>query len=302
MKRILLTAGLIISGIFLSCSREEPFVEPEPPLPTVLINEVYSRGDSINADWIEIYNPTGTPVDLSGFKVYDSGGQSGSKPKKEFPSGSIVPVNGFLTIVVDDTMESGFGLSSSGETIWLENPSGNVIDNVAFPELGIDTSFARNPNGSSNWVQLYPYTKGVSNGLDPLVMNEIYSRGVAGNLDWIEIYNPNTEAIELTGYKIYDTGGNSGGKPKKVFPEGSIVPAGGFYVIVTDTADFEGDLSGFGLSSSGETVWFENASGTVIDNYAFLAMDITQSFSRIPDGSANWLLSNTITRGIQNQP
>lgn len=40
-------------------------------------------------------------------------------------------------------------------------------------------------------------------------------------------------------------------------------------MIVTDTADFEGDLSGFGLSSSGETVWFENASGTVIDNYAF---------------------------------
>ena len=135
------------------------------------------------------------------------------------------------------------------------------------------------------------------------VMNEIYSRGVAGNLDWIEIYNPSETQIDISGYKIYDSGGQAGTKPKKLFPTGTIIPAKGFYVIITDTASFDGDLSGFGLSSGGETAWLEDAAGTLIDEIAFPAMpDVTQSYGRNPDGSANWELLNTITRGTSNVP
>lgn len=50
-----------------------------------------------------------------------------------------------------------------------------------------------------------------------LVMNEIFSRGAAPDLDWIEIYNPAATQVDLTGYKIYDEGGNGGTKPKKNF-------------------------------------------------------------------------------------
>ncbi len=132
-----------------------------------------------------------------------------------------------------------------------------------------------------------------------IFMNEIYSRGTAGNLDWIEIYNTTTGAINITGYKIYDIGGQSGSKTKKQFPDGTIVPAKGFYVIITDTADFAGDLSGFGLSSAGEAVWLEDATGTVIDTVVFLAMSATQSYGRNPDGGS-WQLLNTITRGTSN--
>jgi hypothetical protein len=132
-----------------------------------------------------------------------------------------------------------------------------------------------------------------------IVMNEIYSRGTAGNLDWIEIYNPSTNAVTITGYKIYDIGGQSGSKTKKQFPDGTIVPAKGFYVIITDTADFTGDLSGFGLSSSGEKVWLEDNTGTIIDSVNFPAMSTTQSYGRNPDGET-WQLLNTITRGFSN--
>ena len=131
------------------------------------------------------------------------------------------------------------------------------------------------------------------------VMNEIYSRGVAGNLDWIEIYNPSESPIDISGYKIYDIGGSSGSKTKKLFPTGTIMPAKGFYVIITDTIDFPGDLSGFGLSSGGEAVWLENASGTVIDTVVFLAMTTTQTYGRHPDGGI-WQILNNITRGSSN--
>ena len=66
--------------------------------------------------------------------------------------------------------------------MWLENASSSIIDNVAFPALGVDSSYGRSPNGSSNWVQFISSTKGVSNGCggganQPLVMNELFSRG-----------------------------------------------------------------------------------------------------------------------------
>lgn len=306
MKRILLTAVLIFSGIFISCSREEPFVAPPPPpeVITVKINEVYSRGTIGNEDWIEIYNPSTDQIDLSGYKIYDSGGLAGTKPKKEIPAGTVIPAGGFFVVVVDDTLDSGFGLSSSGETVWLEDASSILIDSIAFPALGVDTSYGRNPNGSTTWAMLTPPTKGVSNGTgggatQPLVMNEFFSRGVDPDFDWIEIYNPNPVQVELTGYKIYDGGGNLGTKPKMEFPVGAVVPANGFYVIVVDIQD----PSGFGLGSGGDECWLENPGGTVIDNQVIPAMPVaTTSYSRVPDGSTNWLISNTITKGAPNQP
>ncbi|HEX9252008.1 MAG TPA: lamin tail domain-containing protein, partial [Ignavibacteriaceae bacterium] len=254
MKKLLLASIFIFSGIFLSCSREEPFVAPPPP-PEVInakINEIYSRGTVGNEDWIEIYNPSTSAMDISGYKIYDSGGESGSKPKKEFPAGTVIPAGGFFVIVVDDTTESGFGLSSNGETVWLENTSG-IIDSITFPALGVDTSYARNPDGSSVWVKLSPPTKGESNSsgggeTQALVMNEFFSRGADPDFDWIEIYNPNSVQVELTGYKIYDGGGNLGTKPKMEFPVGAVVPANGFYVIVVDIQD----PAGFGLGSGGD--------------------------------------------------
>ena len=255
-----------------------------------------------NLDWIEIYNPSFTSIDISGYKIYDSGGKSGSKPKKLFPSGTIIPAQGFY-VIITDTADfvgdlSGFGLSSSGETVWFEDQTGLLLDSVVFTAMDVTQTYGRYPDGSSNLQLLNTITRGTSNDL--VKMNEIYSRGVSGNLDWIEIYNPSFTSIDISGYKIYDSGGKSGSKPKKLFPSGTIIPAQGFYVIITDTADFVGDLSGFGLSSSGETVWFEDQTGLLLDSVVFTAIDVTQSYGRYPDGSANWQLLNTITRGTAN--
>ncbi len=305
MKKIFLTAILIFSGFFLSCSRDEPFVAPVPPpeVITVKINEIYSRGTIGNEDWIEIYNPSTSQIDISGYKIYDSGGNSGSKPKKEIATGTVIPAGGFFVIIVDDTLDNGFGLTSSGEKVWLEDAGNGLIDSVTFPALGVDTSYGRNPDGSSNWTKLTPPTKGTTNGISggstlPVLMNEVFSRGADPDFDWIEIYNPNPVQVTLAGYKIYDSGGNLGTKPKMEFPADAVVSANGFYVIVVDTQD----PSGFGLSSGGDEVWLENSS-SVIDHVVIPAMPVaTTSYSRVPDGSTNWLISNTITKELPNQP
>ena len=297
--------SILLALFILSCSRDEPtIVQPPPPtVVTVKLNEIYSRGDSLNPDWIEIYNPSTSQINIGGYKIYDIGGQGGTKPKKEIPAGTTISSKGFFVIVTEDTSASGFGLSSSGEKVWLENSAGTLIDTVTFPALGVDTSYARKPDGSSLWSKISPPTKGAPNDTSistdiPLVMNEIFSRGTTADPDWIEIYNPNPIQIDLTGYKIYDSGGFGGSKPKKEFPSGTTISAYGFYVIVTD---HQGQTSDFGLSSSGERVWFENSAGAVIDEVTFPAMDVTQSYSRIPDGSANWQLTSNITRGGSNR-
>lgn len=272
----------------------------------VFMNEIYSRGVTGNLDWIEIYNTSSAEVDLSGYKIYDSGGKNETKPKKLFPANTIIPAKGFTVIITDtasfDGDLSGFGLSSGGEWVWLEDASGILIDSVLFAAMDVTQSYGRLPDGET-WQLLDNITRGFSNVVpvvNHIFMNEIYSRGVPGNLDWIEIYNESDSDVDISGYKIYDSGGNSGSKPKKEFPLGTVVPAKGFTVIITDTASFDGDLSGFGLSSNGEEVWLEDNMGTVIDNVVFTAMDVTQSYGRFPDGSPNWQLLNFITRGAPN--
>jgi hypothetical protein len=138
--------------------------------------------------------------------------------------------------------------------------------------------------------------------VEPTVIkiNEIYSRGVTSDPDWIEIYNASSFPVNLGGYKIYDVGGQSGTKPKMVLASGTVVPAKGYYVIVTDIATTV-DPSGFGLSSGGEEVWLEDASAKVIDDVIFPAMDVTQTYSRIPDGTNTWALTSSMTRGAANK-
>lgn len=271
-----------------------------PVVNKIFLNEIYSRGTPGDEDWIEVHNLSSDPIDLSGYKVYDNGGQSGSKPKKAFPAGTTIPGNGFIFIRTEGSGDaSDFGISSNGEWIWLDGPEGNVVDSVLVAAMAVDQSYGRLPDGTGQWQLLATLTPGAPNSNatpNHIWMNEIFSRGVVSDPDWIEIYNSSGAAIDISGYKIYDNGGYAGTKPKKLFPEGTVIPANGFFVIVVDDAD----PSGFGLSSNGEEVWLENASGVVIDNIVFPALDVTQSYGRKPDGSANLVIFTEITRGTSN--
>jgi len=264
----------------------------------VKMNEIYSRGTTAAPDWIELHNGSNGQVDISGYKIYDNGGESGSKPKMTFPSGTVIPAKGFFVIVTDISTSvdpSGFGLSSTGEKVWLENASGSIIDSVTFPAMDTSQTYGRLPDGGS-WGLRTPISRGLSNSL--VLMNEIYSRGTTADPDWIELYNTTTALLNIAGYKIYDNGGQGGTKPKMTFAAGTTIPAKGFYVVVTDISTTI-DPSGFGLSSGGETVWLENAAGAIIDSITFAAMDTSQSYGRLGDGGA-WQLLNRRTRGTSN--
>lgn len=134
-----------------------------------------------------------------------------------------------------------------------------------------------------------------SNYAQSVKMNEIYARGTSTDPDWIEIYNSGTSQVDIGGYKIYDSGGQSGTKAKKEIPTGTTISAKGYYVFVTDGPE----VNDFGLSNNGEKVWMEDKSGAIIDTITFAAMVATQSYRRIPDGGI-WVLGTGLTKGSTN--
>jgi hypothetical protein len=131
---------------------------------SVKINEIFSRGTTTEPDWIEIYNGSTSAIDISSYKIYDSGAKGGTKEKKTFPAGTTIAAKGFYVIVVDGSAASDFGLSNSGEEVWLEDGTGTVVDDVTFPALAAGETYARVPDGSTTWKILTTYTKGATNG------------------------------------------------------------------------------------------------------------------------------------------
>jgi hypothetical protein len=87
----------------------------------------------------------------------------------EAPSGTTIAAHGYYVFVVDDAAianpsGSSFGLSSSGEEVWLESAAGFVIDDVTFPAMPVaTTSYGRMPDGSATWGIMNNRTKGTAN-------------------------------------------------------------------------------------------------------------------------------------------
>jgi len=264
--------------------------------PAIFLNEAYSRGTDANPDWVELYNNTDAAVDISGYLVYDNGGQNGTKPKKAIPAGTIVAPWGFYVIVTDKTADtaSDFGLGSGGDKVWLENASGAVLDSLEFGAMQPTESYQRVPDGTGVGVMKTPITRGTSN--IPVKLNEAYSRGTDANPDWVELYNSADDTVDISGYLVYDNGGQAGSKPKKAIPAGTLLLPKSWYVVVTDKT---GDPSDFGLGSGGDKVWLEDAAGAVVDSVEFGALQETESYSRIPDGGV-WQTVGNITRGSAN--
>lgn len=147
---------MLIVVVVLSCKNDE--VEPIVVEEGVYINEVYSAGD----DWIELYNSLDASRDISGFFIYDD-----AVRKYKLPSGTSISGKGFLIINCNDLgagLDTNFKLSSNGETVYLENASGTLIDKVEFPALDNGQSYARFPDGSSSLAISGNTSKGITNG------------------------------------------------------------------------------------------------------------------------------------------
>lgn len=138
----------------------------------LFVNEVFPDGtkDDSDPDWVELYNDSEIEVDLSGYAFYDDGikTSNGAKPKRILEAGLKIPAKGFLVLRAEKNIPVAtveFGLSTSGDAVYIENKEGVVIAQLDFN--GISTagkkSYGRKPDGSSTLVLFTEATKGTSN-------------------------------------------------------------------------------------------------------------------------------------------
>ncbi len=104
---------------------------------SVVINEIAWMGtsNSFNDEWIELYNPGDTNINLSGWVLEASDGT----PSQTIPNGTIIAPESYLLLErTDDTTVNNITadliytgvLGNEGETLTLKSPDGNIIDSV----------------------------------------------------------------------------------------------------------------------------------------------------------------------------
>jgi len=140
----------------------------------LVINEVMTSNDLTISDesgdfddWIEIYNPTGSPIDLGEFFLSDN---STSTTKWHFPDYPM-QAGEFLLVWADRDLNDGlfhsnFRLNAGGEQVFLfksEDDGIRVADGIAVPALPSDFSFGRQTDAQVPWVLFSESTPGLSN-------------------------------------------------------------------------------------------------------------------------------------------
>lgn len=121
-----------------------------------------------------------------------------------------------------------------------------------------------------------------------LIINEVVASNIEGisdqageTYDWIELYNPNEEAVELAGYYLSDDEENI---TKWTFPDTSIAAQSYIIVFASGLITYPADElhTNFKISSSGEAVILSDASETILHQ------------------SPNWPMDPDVSIGLQN--
>ena len=110
--------------------------------------------------------------------------------------------------------------------------------------------------------------------------------------EWIELYNPSVDDVDIGGYILDDLIGG-GGNPYTI-PASTIILAGGFLVFNQSTVVFQ-------LNNAGDTVNLIKPDGvTVQDSHSYGSADNDISIGRETDGGPTWVIQSTPTPGSSN--
>lgn len=104
--------------------------------------------------------------------------------------------------------------------------------------------------------------------------------------DWIELYNNDSVAVDLSGYYLTDDGTDLTQWP---FPAGTSIDAGAYLIIWADDDEDQAGLhANFKLSGSGESVILSDISAMVVDAIDYPEQTADVSYARLPNGTGDF--------------
>ncbi|MGI9241652.1 MAG: lamin tail domain-containing protein, partial [Verrucomicrobiales bacterium] len=284
-----------------------PVISPPFDLPDLTVSEFMASNtltatapDGGSPDWIEILNATSTAVDLEGWYLSDD---PEYLTKWSFPSHSLAQ-DGRLLVwasgddrVLDATdLHTNFKLDADGDYLALVKPDGVTVvqefswggseavirqyADVSYGTLGgeqVEGYFAIPTPGAANVKSPYVAFSGTvlisemvaaASGVAPSVGITDTTLPDAPNFsDWIELHNPGATPIDLSGCRLSD---DPQRRARWRFPPTTVIPAGGYLVVLADGADAIGDYAhtNFGLAGAGGYLGLYDPNGVLLDEFS----------------------------------
>lgn len=292
----------------------------------VVINEYMTNNsyiiydsDSDYSDWVELYNPSGAPANLTGYSLSDD---PASPDKWIFPQGTTIEPKSYLLVWCsgkDKVSENGeihtsFALGQYDTSIGLYSPRGDAESVAAINALNENVSCGRADDGSymlfasptpgkENTTASFLLTSAVTANLsDGIYISETLSvSGSSGKYtnDYIEIHNSTSQPVSLLGYGL----SKQFGEVQFTFPDVTI-QAGGYLVVYctgTERALANATLStAFKLNQGGDTLYLTDSTGRVRDVYATGKQVSGVSSGRISDDVSTRVFFSAPTPGKVN--
>ena len=174
-------------------------------------------------------------------------------------------------------------------------PGFSAYTRVRFYVEAIASNTARSasyfPEGAEHDV--FTYVVESSATIDGVVINEFVAangNGVRDEFnerdDWVEFYNNSSQAKNMSGWYLSD---NLNNKTKWRFPNGLVLPAGGYLIVWADDSVAQGNLhASFKLSSAGEELVLSDSLENTIDQLTFGPQRQDTAWARIPNGTGSF--------------
>ena len=262
-------------------------------------------------DWVELYNYGTEPADLTDGYLSDDPAQP---IKWQLPQLILQPGEYVLIRCAGDEAQPGdadFLLSRDSGTVILSGKLGQTLSRVDYPNLGRDVSWSytdsayalsRTPtpgyenteNGYNAWLQA------VNAASCPVVISEIMGANYStllsakGQLcDWVELYNPSGEPVELTGFYLSNDPDDRG---KWQLPELTLMPGERKVILCAGNDAADGEAT-FSISRDGATVTLTGKAGNLLTAVEMPAMERDRVWALQKNGT---YAADLPTPGLEN--
>ncbi|MGC3960960.1 MAG: lamin tail domain-containing protein [Verrucomicrobiota bacterium] len=277
--------------------RASSLVNGTPGLPlvapvqgNVVINEVAAdNGGSVTnggafPDWVELYNRSGSPVNLANWSLSDDG-----SPRKFILPGTNLAAGSYLVVWCDNAtnasgLHTGFALGKNGENLFLYDANTNRVDAISFGLQITDRTLGRVAN---EWRLTQP-TPGTANVAAPLAsvtnlsINEWLADAPPGSEDWVELLNRSTVApVALRG--LYLSTSNALFQIRNY----SFLPPRGYVQLLADELPGVAHL-GFKLPATGGAIALADETGVELQRIVYETQTQSVSEGRWPDGDTSF--------------
>ncbi len=276
-------------------------------------NLTYVAPDGSYPDFIEVKNLSASRVDISGYMLSDRADAIGYTFPKDTVLGPGESIVCWCAKDTDNETFAGFGISRDGrDTVYLYNDVNVLIDQKEVTRTPENVSLIRQEDGS--WTLSTRPTPGFDNSDEgyeayleamgaknySVVISEIMTASSMiavddqGTVcDWVELYNPGTEAVVLDGAWL----SNDPLEPVK-WQIPSLTLAPGEYALIRCTGESDTGDASFALSKSGATVILSGPLGNPICTVEVPNTGDDRSWALQESGE--YAVSETATPGFPN--